>query len=471
MKSISLDPNGVDACAIVQLPEKSISGTFVAHPVFMDTLLHAVGFVINCSADQNEAFICSQVDKVKVIPDLIKADAKYGVCCNIGFLSDSVAIGEAYAFELGTSPINVVAVMKRMRFKKLRLHGFKALLASAASNLVSTRSPPAPKSLPPRLLVDVTAEPPVHAPTPLTTALCPANPISKQVKEIVAHALGISAHDLADEQDLERLGLDSLTSIEARHALCSSFGVVLSENLFAACKTVSDIVSAIESHAVSRAASASPVPSSPRGSESTLDDGANLDLTRAATVVKVRGILASVLGLSDKDLRDDLDLERMGMDSLMSIEAHHALATALDANLPHDLFSACKTVRDVQDLITPPTPPVKPVDSAASCSVVVSSFGTEENPILLQDGRGSSKPPLFLIHDGSGVAHQYGRLSPLGRRVWGIHNPKFPEGGRWAGGLPEMAEHYADLIRKTLGTASHCILGGTKSSSCISYRC
>ncbi|KIP05128.1 hypothetical protein PHLGIDRAFT_36582 [Phlebiopsis gigantea 11061_1 CR5-6] len=389
----------------------------------------------------------NQVDKVKVVPELVKADARYGVYCNVGFLSDSIAIGDAYAFELGTSPVNVVAVMKRMRFKKLRLGGFKAVLAAAASPAGPTRS-----AMVPGLSVD---------PQPGSMA--------EQIKGIMAHALGVSTLDIGDRQDLERLGLDSLTSIEARHTLCSALGVVLPENVFATCRTISDIVSAVGGHTTPRAASPSLIPLSPGESESTLNDGTNLDLARAATLVRVRGILASVLGLVDKDLRDDLELERMGMDSLMSIEAHHALSTALDADLPHDMFSTCKTVRDVQDLVAPQSVLAKQLGGTVSSSVVASSFGTEDNPVLLQDGRASLKPPLFLVHDGSGVAHQYGRLSPLGRRVWGIHNPKFPEGGKWDGGLPEMAEHYADLVKKTLGTASQCILGGWSIGGVIAF--
>ena len=91
------------------------------------------------------------------------------------------------------------------------------------------------------------------------------------------------------------------------------------------------------------------------------------------------------------------------------------------------------------------------------------TFGTDVNPMKLQDGEDDgSALPLFLIHDGSGTAHQYARLSPLGRPVWGIHNPKFATGEKWEGGLLEMATHYADLVRSILleSTYSGCLVGG-----------
>ncbi|EKM53832.1 uncharacterized protein PHACADRAFT_198250 [Phanerochaete carnosa HHB-10118-sp] len=279
MKSITLDPNGVDAYAAVQLPRDTKPGTFVAHPVFMDTLLHAVGFVVNCNAGANEAFICSRVDKVKAIPELVKTDGRYGVYCNIGFLSESVASGDAYALDLDSEEI--VATMKRMEFKKLRLGGFEAVLASA-----STRSG-VPR--PPSLTIHPTR--PAHQSKPSTSSTVVSIPQSstlEQVKEIIASVLGVPMKDVSEGQDLERLGLDSLTSIEAHHALCSTLGMALPEKLFASCKTVSDICAAI-SVPVSLPAAPSGA-STPRTSEGTLHEHDHVvDVDCAATLVKGSG--------------------------------------------------------------------------------------------------------------------------------------------------------------------------------------
>ena len=67
---------------------------------------------------------------------------------------------------------------------------------------------------------------------------------------------------------------------------------------------------------------------------------------------------------------------------------------------------------------------------------------------------------MFLIHDGSGIAHCYGRIAPLGRAVWGVHNPKFSTGESWSGGLFEMAAHYAGLIKRELEPGQGCVVGG-----------
>ncbi|WYZ46602.1 hypothetical protein EsH8_IX_000827 [Colletotrichum jinshuiense] len=64
--------------------------------------------------------------------------------------------------------------------------------------------------------------------------------------------------------------------------------------------------------------------------------------------------------------------------------------------------------------------------------------------------RGQSMTPLFLMHDGGGTTFAYHCLSPLDRAVFGIANPRFHSGVPWAGGLPEMAAAYLQMIRYTV---------------------
>ncbi len=112
MKSITVDANRLDAYAIVQLPANTVEGTFAANPILMDTLLHAAGSTTT-----------------PVTTRCFKPEVQY---CNIGFLSDTLAVADAYAFELGTPEVTIVAHMKRMPFRKLRMSGFQAILAFAA---------------------------------------------------------------------------------------------------------------------------------------------------------------------------------------------------------------------------------------------------------------------------------------------------------------------------------------------------
>lgn len=60
--------------------------------------------------------------------------------------------------------------------------------------------------------------------------------------------------------------------------------------------------------------------------------------------------------------------------------------------------------------------------------------------------------PLILIHDGGGTTFAYHCLSPLGRPVYGIANPRFESGRPWEGGIPEMADTYVAMVRKTVSS-------------------
>lgn len=57
-----------------------------------------------------------------------------------------------------------------------------------------------------------------------------------------------------------------------------------------------------------------------------------------------------------------------------------------------------------------------------------------------------NQPPLFLIHDGSGICTHYHRLKAMNRAVYALHDPKFLDPiDAWAS-LAQMADHYADTI-------------------------
>jgi len=65
----------------------------------------------------------------------------------------------------------------------------------------------------------------------------PMNFDGPNVKQLLASVLDINIKDITDDADLEYLGLDSLTSIEALGALKSEFNLDLPGDLFSSCKT------------------------------------------------------------------------------------------------------------------------------------------------------------------------------------------------------------------------------------------
>jgi thioesterase domain-containing protein len=87
----------------------------------------------------------------------------------------------------------------------------------------------------------------------------------------------------------------------------------------------------------------------------------------------------------------------------------------------------------------------------------------DANPSLIQPGPvgQSSRTPLVLIHDGSGLVSSYYWLGSLGRKVYGVHNPHFDSAsGNWEGGLHEMAKAYVPLVKSVVHHGK-VLLGGT----------
>ena len=81
----------------------------------------------------------------------------------------------------------------------------------------------------------------------------------------------------------------------------------------------------------------------------------------------------------------------------------------------------------------------------------------DDNPETVQPPSPSHPPsalPLILIHDGGGTSFAYHCLPPLPRAVYAIRNPRFDTGGRWAGGVREMAAVYAGMIRALISSSS-----------------
>lgn len=89
----------------------------------------------------------------------------------------------------------------------------------------------------------------------------------------------------------------------------------------------------------------------------------------------------------------------------------------------------------------------------------------DENPCLIYEAEDGGDPcdishvPLVLIHDGGGTCFAYYCLDPLGRPTYEIHNPHFYSGEPWTGGIPEMARHYVDLMRRAV-PRGRILLGG-----------
>ncbi|KAF8897468.1 hypothetical protein BD779DRAFT_1667443 [Infundibulicybe gibba] len=353
MRSLTIDASGMEGCADVRLPSDYDKGKFVAHPVFMDTLLHVAGFVANMQGGANDAYICSEVGTVKAIPELIDNNASYLVYCNNVWLADEgIMLAEAYAL-LADEPKRIVAHLKGMHFQKVRLNSLKKGLALAAGK-PTTHRPVIP--------------PPVRrqmaTPTkPIPQTNTPQDVQSKIVK-LVSETCDTSPENIDIKTDLGSLGVDSLMSIEIFGKLQESFpGTDLNAQTLSFCRNIVDIVSEVSNKlGSSMAAPSPPVSSQPATISEALSRGPDI---RAL----VSNIISETCDIDLAAINIDTDLGSLGVDSLMSIEIFGRMQEAFPReNLDAHALSSCSTVADIVRQISKAVPLNSGYNSSGSSS-------------------------------------------------------------------------------------------------------
>ncbi|KAJ7482959.1 putative polyketide synthase [Mycena galericulata] len=490
MQSLTVDASGMEGCATIQLPSDYDRGKYVVHPVWMDTLLHVAGFVANMQGALNDAYICTQVGTVKVFPALVNNDKPYLVYCNNAWLpEEGIMLAEAYAVQV-VEPRRIVAHMKGMHFRRVRLSSLKKSLALAAG-----KPAPAPQ---PVKSVRIAA----HAESRGSPSPSPSPPVVDVhaiVLKLVSDTCDIPASAIDVNTDLASIGIDSMMSIEIFGGLRTVFpDAELDAHVLSFCTTVADICQEVASKVKASTKSAAPSISVTRTmSEDTswsprtlLDDKTLESDAMPDAAPDVIQILSNVLEVGIDSFCPDADLDALGLDSMTAIEALHALKTEFGLELPSDFFTTYSTPRAIQAYISgpksktdKPSPvtlisrrqPEKsvlhgtpPADAPVSASLgrITKALQLDTVPVPIQRPETSGRLPLFFIHDGSGLVNYYDRLSFLDRAIWGIHNPRFVSGRPWDG-LVDMAAAYVDYILST--TTGPLLLGGWSFGGVAAY--
>jgi acyl carrier protein len=410
VRTLTISADGTEGYATVQLPNNTDRDCFVVHPILMDAMLHVAGFIANMCGGANDAFICSKVGCVEVIPCLIDDSAPYGVYVNCAWLPGGDMLAESYTLEQN----RIVAHFEGIYFRKVPLTTLEHGLTLAAGPVLSEPSP-RPEGT-----------------TASSSGLSLSSPFSNypaEVKPRVAKSGTFSGHGsvLFPASNLDsHCGGDSGALSQSRH----------------------DIKTTTSGNS----------PETPRRnpeislSSSTLvkqlsdpgDDTCPSD---------VKVLLAAVLGLEVKELREDAELELLGLDSLASIEAHHALQSHFSISLPSDLFATHTSAKAIESFISSRfLASCKSHDGSthsdstdAARSTVVRPEPADcfiTLPVSVQRTSLPGRVPLLLIHDGSGLVSYIRNLPSLGRDLWGIHNPYFIDGRPWES-VVSMAVEYA----------------------------
>ncbi len=428
VQTLTTSVDGTEGYATIHLPSDSDRDCFVVHPVLTDAMLHVAGFIANMGGSVDDAFICNKVGRVEVIPRLIDDSAPYGVYVNCTWLPGGDILAESYTLEHG--PANqIVAHFEGIYFRKVPLAILEHGLNLAAGPI-----------LPGSLKLKGT----IQSSGPSLTS-----PFSQHFSEVKRAVLlsrsgtltaSVPSPDVAGNPLDGLYGADSCALSLPRYDTAAT---TVGTTLAMPCRKPE--VGLHQSALVKQ-----------------LSDPAD-----NACSSDVKALLAAVLGLEMNELREDSDLESLGLDSLASIEAHHALQSHFSILLPSNLFTTHTSAKAIQSFIhsrllasckSPNGSTLSYSTDTAPPTADRSEHYADTVPISVQRTKQTGRVPLFLIHDGSGLVKYINNLPSVGRDLWGIHNPKFLDSLPWES-VESMAAEYAKYTTKVAGLGP-ILLGG-----------
>ncbi|ROT35234.1 phenolpthiocerol synthesis polyketide synthase ppsA [Sodiomyces alkalinus F11] len=493
LKFLTVSSLGLEGHGVFQLSQAH-PGRFACPPTFVDTMLHAAGFIANANADLDTACICVGLDRI-LLPDASAASLSgdMGIYCSLLELEDSVL---ADAFVLDNTN-RVIAFAEGMRFKKVRLNSFKMVLSRAAGGggqAVKANMKPV-----------VTVETPSRrqsefSPAPKKAVRPAVTHVSEAVHEMLQAICGISG-DLAPSTTLAALGVDSLLFIELKHTITSRFpNLTVPENELDMCETVEDLVQFLargtgqDIHNASSdsegpglttrttpAFSPESCPGTPVETEPV--DGVGLDVSS-----KIKGVFADLCGRPITDNDRDASLASLGVDSLLTIELIHELRHHFGLDLESlSLSTSDLTISNIESLCIAKVAPSSNAKKSKQQGGVVTIVGEDDDdnlaqrddsilqrlipptfPHELQKGtHGDARSPLYMFHDGSGLTTMYSRIDNLERSVNGIFSLDLDATNPKVQSLEDLASLYID--RAGLASAREVILCGWSFGGVVAF--
>lgn len=332
VQSIRIDQD--EALAVCRFPS-SQGGASAANTILMDVLLHVAGFVANLNIENEDVCICKEVKSATMVREFPFSDPTFEIyCSNIEIIASNVVIADAYAVDSR----GVIAVFKGMAFQRVKLTRMaQALRLTAARSRHSNQSVPAERAKP------VTPKPSAFDSRP------PTMPVDKKpaIREIIARTCNFEASNLTASTSLQAIGFDSLMVIELSSDLSSKLHTSIDISALAECETVADVEQLC--YEVGQSGS---TPTS----EAETVDSVTMPTTPATPPDRLRiaSIIAETCGAHITTVKSDVELEALGIDSLMMIELEARLQGPSDTKrLSTSELSECRTVRDIERLVGP----------------------------------------------------------------------------------------------------------------------
>ncbi|RYP83572.1 hypothetical protein DL769_001326 [Monosporascus sp. CRB-8-3] len=474
LKKLTISPSGLEGYGTFKLLQSALEGQFVCPPAFVDTLLHAAGFMANTSVTPDIACICAHVERAVVPCGLFEIyEQEMKVYCSLIDVGHSI-VADAYAMD---TKGEVVSFVEGMSFKKVQLKSFKAHLG----RLAKPSAPPPIHTTPP--------SPPFLATKEQRTVTINKERLTKSsgsveaaIRAILREVCGIDGDHATGT--LTEMGIDSLLIIELAHSIQSRFpNAEVSKSDLENCSTIEELVSTIyqgfkqgppnESALPGLTEDNSPISTSPG---TLTPPRVPLLANTKDTTPELEALFLETCGLNLTDDEKGHPLTSLGVDSLLSIELGHELRGRFGLPIEENYEGISNlTFRQLEDLYKKKlSSRMRSSSSQGRQQKPADNIRTPENatkelfPQPLQcQVNGAPRAKLCLFHDGSGMCSMYARLRNINRTVHGVFSLDVTSPSPAVKRMEDLAAFY--IKAGNLGAEEGIILGGWSFGGVLAF--
>jgi iterative type I PKS product template protein len=253
LNSFSVSESSLEGIGSFKLPPDSHIKHYVSPPAFTDTLLHAAGFIANVLVGSEDICICANVESYEILYGKINYEDTFTIYCSMVEIKGAM-LADAFAL---SSAGEMVAVIRGMEFKKLRLLAFQRLLGRQVNDSQSKKFMYTLDDLPASKLFSNPST--LVSPTNgilfaneganiATMDQKSTSSIKHNLIRVVVEVSGFSEEELDYARAMDELGIDSLMQIEIASKLARAFpGCELDHNTFADCETLQSLENMLSS--------------------------------------------------------------------------------------------------------------------------------------------------------------------------------------------------------------------------------
>ena len=444
MQEVLINTEQLEAMATLDLHAGDDTGSFYCNPLWIDSLLHLSGFILNVNdtLDTLQAvFISRGWDSLR-FARMIDPVKKYKVYVKMQSHRGSTFAGDVFIFDRDMQ----IGLVKGLTFQKVPRSLLNTLLPNPAFES------PAPIKVVPRPQRNVKGE------KSFTSQGADSSKV-EGFMAVIAEEIGIQVEEIPLDTDLSSLGIDSLLSLTILSRLQNTYQVDLPQDLFQKHTTMKDLRMNLTALICDQNVDEISYSSNSSISQSAFSRNTNIatpgsavqDVTSLGTASRLRSLIALQVGVEVEELVAADSLSAIGIDSLIGLTIIEIAQKELSITIPPDMLATSRSMIDLEEslnLITNSLPALPTQIHATPYPLIPPS-------ILLQGNTLTAEHTIFLFPDGSGSAASYVKLPKLASNicVFGLNSPFLRAGPEASFTLDQLLDAWVSeiRIRQTVG--------------------